>query len=319
MTAILTVTMNPTIDVSAATETVAPVRKLRCSDVRRDPGGGGINVARVVKRLGGAVSALYPTGGPTGRLLNRLVEAEQIAGLTVEVAADTRESFTVLETASGEQYRFVLPGPELAEAEWQACLAQLVAPGAAPPAFLVASGSLPPGVPDDFYARLAEAADAAGSRVILDTSGPALAEALDYGVYLVKPNLRELADLTGRRLDGEADWSAAAAEIVRCGRASVVALTLAERGALLVTRDRWLRAAAPAVDVASAVGAGDSFLAGLVWRLAEGGDLEDAFRYGVAAGSAALLTPGTDLAQAADIARLYAAVRVEALTPADGP
>jgi len=303
MSAILTVTMNPSIDVSASTGKVVPVHKLRCTNVRRDPGGGGINVARVIKRLGGGCRALYPAGGLPGRLLHRLLDDEGIASIPIDTAVDTRESFTILDEASGDQYRFVLPGAPLSEEEWRACLDR-IASLAGPSDYIVASGSLPPEVPDDFYARLARIAGALGAHVILDTSGPALAAALEEGVHLVKPNLRELRELTGQPLDREPEWQRAAEKLVRSGKAAIVALTLGEHGALLVSRNAHLRAPGIPVKIASAVGAGDSFLAAMVWRLSSGRSLEEAFRYGVAAGTAALLTPGTELSRKEDTDRL---------------
>lgn len=316
MTAILTVTMSPSIDVSAATGKVVPIRKLRCTDVRRDPGGGGINVARVVKRLGGHCRAIYPAGGLAGRLLHRLLDEEGIASIPIDIAADTRESFTILDEANGDQYRFVLPGAPLSEQEWQACLDR-VAGLADPPDYIVASGSLPSAVPEDFYARLARIAGSIGARIVLDTSGPALAAALEAGVHLVKPNLRELRDLTGLPLDREPEWERAAEMLVRSGKANVVALTLGDQGALLVSRDIHIRASAIPVKIASAVGAGDSFLAAMVWRLVSGGNLEEAFRYGMAAGTAALLTPGTELSRKDDTDRLYDEVALTELPKPD--
>ena len=176
--AILTVTLNPSIDISAVSEKVTVEHKLRCTDVRRDAGGGAINVARVLKRFGAECRALYPAGGVLGQLLRKLLETEGVEGMTFDIAAETRESFTVLERASGREFRFVLPGPELAAAEWQACL-DVVARLPQAPAYLVASGSLPPGAPEDFYARLARIARERGSRMVLDASGAALATALD--------------------------------------------------------------------------------------------------------------------------------------------
>jgi 6-phosphofructokinase 2 len=305
---ILTVTLNPAIDVSATTEKVTTEHKLRCTDVRRDAGGGAINVARVLKRFDADCRALYPAGGVLGRLLRQLLEEDGIASVALDIAEETRESFTVLERGSGREFRFVLPGPQLTAPEWQACLDQ-VSEMTPPPDYVVASGSLPPGAPDDFYARLAHIARGRGSRMVLDASGPALAAALEEGVYLVKPNLRELRELTGQPLEREEDWAAAAADLVKAGKAEVVALSLGHRGALLAARDVRLRAPAIEVKIASTVGAGDSFLAGMVWRLASGGELEDAFRYGVAAGTAALLAPGTSLAHRDDTERLV--VRVE--------
>jgi len=310
MTMIVTITMNPTIDVSAATVRVVPVRKLRCTAVRRDPGGGGINVARIVHRFGGECQALYPKGGYTGALLLKLLKGEGVASLAVKTAAEARESFTFQEQATGSQYRFVLPGPQLQPSEWRACL-ELLTSLPDPPTYIVASGSLPPGVPDDFYARVARVAASSGARVVIDSSGAALEAALDAGVYLAKPNLNELRDLTGQPLSQRQDWEDAAAALVRAGKAEVIALTLGKEGALLATGTDRLYAPGLAVQAVSAVGAGDSFLGAMVWCLSRGDSLEEAFRYGVAAGTAALLTPGTELCRIQDAERLYGQVGLE--------
>lgn len=309
---ILTVTLNPSIDVSTATETVTPEHKLRCEEATRHPGGGAVNVARVLKRLGAECRALYPAGGILGRLLRALLEQEGVEGIAIDIAADTRESFTVLERASGREFRFVLPGPHLAPEEWQACLDQVAGLPQAP-AFIVASGSLPPGAPEDFYARLARLAREQGSRMVLDASGSALAAGLDEGVYLVKPNLRELRALTALPLEEERDWTAAAHGLVDAGKAEVVALSLGHRGALLAAAGHTLRAPAIPVQIASTVGAGDSFVAAMVWRLAAGGGLEEAFRSGIAGGTAALLAPGTTLAHKEDTERLAGQVELRRL------
>lgn len=313
--AILTVTPNPAIDVSASTQIVTSEHKLRCADVRRDPGGGGINVARVLTRFGARCTAVYPGGPILGRLLRDLLEREGVPSIALEIAGETRESFTVLERASGREYRFVLPGPRLEPGEWQACI-DLVDRHAGPLAYVVGSGSLPEGAPEDFFARLARAARQRGARMVLDTSGAPLAAALREGVYLVKPNLRELRELTGEALESEDDWSRAAQALVRTGGAQLVALTLGHRGALLATRDRNLRASALQVQIASTVGAGDSFVAAMLWRLHSGGSLEQALAHGVAGGTAALLAPGTRLAFPEDTERLARQVDVRSL-PAD--
>jgi 6-phosphofructokinase 2 len=312
MTDIVTLTMNPAVDLSTSVDRVVAVHKLRCSPARRDPGGGGINVARVATRLGADVKALYPRGGETGALLRRLIDGEGIASLAVHVAGETREDITVLEEDTGEQFRFVFPGPKLSEAEWRKCLAAIAALKGQP-GYFVASGSLPPGAPADFYAQAAQAAKACGAKVIVDTSGPALDAALDEGVYLIKPNLRELREMTGLSLDDQDSRIDAARQLVEAGRVQIVALSLGHEGALFVTAEGAWRAPALEVELVSAVGAGDSFVGGLVWSLAAGHDLEEAFRYGVAAGSAALLTPGTELSLADDVQRLHADAVLERL------
>jgi 6-phosphofructokinase 2 len=179
------------------------------------------------------------------------------------------------------------------------------------PAFVVGSGSLPSGVPDDFYARVARIAKGLGAKMVLDTSGPALKHALDEGVYLVKPNLGELRGLLGGSLADETARAAAACGLVQTGAAELVALSLGDEGALLATSAEAYRALPLKVELASAVGAGDSFLGGMVWALAEGKPAIEAFGYGVAAATAAVLNEGTELCHADDVHRLYAQVRIE--------
>jgi 6-phosphofructokinase 2 len=309
---IVTFTMNPAIDVSAAVARVVPMHKLRCTSVRRDAGGGGINVARVVARLGGDVRAIYPVGGPIGDLLRRLVDVEAVASQTIALSQDTRESFTVSEEGTGKQYRFVLPGPELTGDECGHCLAAVAQIHPAP-RFFVASGSMPAGVPDDFLPRAARAAKALGAKVVVDTSGPALAAVLEEGVFLVKPNLRELQELVGSPLDERQHQLAAARNLIEKRAAETVALTLGHLGALLVTQRQAFYAPALPVKPVSVVGAGDSFLGAMVWSLDAGRSIEHAFRYGIAAGSAALLSPGTGLCKAEDVRRLYPQVHLQRL------
>ena len=312
MDQIATITMNPTIDLSTSVDRVVPTHKLRCKGLKRDPGGGGINVARVARRLGAPVTAVYTTGGPIGHLLWQLVEAEHITSCAVRIAGQTRENFTVDEHGSGQQFRFVLQGPQVSEDEWGECL-RTVGSLDPFPKYLVASGGLAPGIPQDFYVRVAQIAKARQARFIVDTSGSALNAVLDEGVYLIKPNRRELSELTGEPLDSEKSLIDACRQIVEQRKASVVALTLGEEGALLVTADRGWRAPALAVKTASAVGAGDSFLGGMIFSLASAHSLEEAFRHGVACGSAALLTPGTELCRPEDVRRLLGDVTLQAI------
>lgn len=309
MPEIVTITLNPAVDVATSIERVVDTRKLRCSPARRDPGGGGINVARVIQRLGGDCSAIYLAGGATGQMLRELLDAEAFVGVGIEIAGETRENFSVLEQRTGLEYRFVLPGPTLSALDWQRCLDEFNGLEV-PPRYLVMSGSLPPGAATSTYAQLARLASARGTRVVVDTSGPALAEALDAGVWIVKPSLSELQDLTGRPLLEEAECIAAAQDIARSGRARIVAVTLGERGALLVTAERCLRAAGLSVKVCSSIGAGDSFVAALIWALNRGVDIDEAFRYGMAAASATLLGAGTTLCERGEVERLYREISI---------
>ena len=311
MTDIVTITPNPAVDLSTSVDRIIPVYKLRGTSQRRDPGGGGINVARVIKRLGGDVSAIYPTGGTTGVLLRKLLYREGVPSQTFAIEEETREDFFVSEISTGQPYRFILPGPRLNESEWKECL-QLLSQTEPFPRFVVASGSLPPGVPDDFYAMLARLAKQRGARMFLDTSGSALAAAVDEGVDLIKPNLREMLELAGNEPRDAGEWEIAARTLVRSGKVAIVALTMGHLGAMLATPDRILRAEPLPITPVGAVGAGDSFLGALVWRLASGSDLEESFRHAVAAGAAALLNPGTGLCLPADVKHLVQQVILKA-------
>lgn len=302
---ILTLTMNPALDVATTTPKVMGTHKLRCGAPVSHPGGGGINVARVAHRLGMDCEAVYPLGGARGQDLLALMNEEGVRSRCVPVANEIRENFTVAEQSSGREFRFVLPGPLLLPAEWQACMDAALAFDAKAPRYLVASGSLPPGVPDDFYARLAAQAKRQGTAVVLDASGAALGAGLQEGVFLVKPSLRELRELSGHGLNEESQWRDAARQLIAQGQAQVVALSLGPQGAMLVTQEACWRAPGLAMQVNSATGAGDSFVAAMVCALSRGDTLTDAFRYGVAAGSAALLSVGTGLCRKTDVDRLY--------------
>lgn len=304
MSRILTLTMNPALDVSTATETVRPTEKLRCTPPAYDAGGGGINVARVVHELGGSALAVFPAGGASGQWLRTLLDQEEIATDVVEVAGWTRESLTVDEQATGQQYRFVLPGPEIDPADVQRCLDRL-AGGEERPGFVVASGSLPPGLPDDFHASLSRQCERLGAALIIDTSGEALGRAAGCEIGLLKPNLREAEMLLGRAIEGEAEEEEAARELVDRGLCRTAVLSLGARGA--VACDGALVRRFPPLDVPirSAVGAGDSMVAAIVLGLDRGWPFFEAVRYGMAAGAAAVMTPGTQLARRGDVERLF--------------
>lgn len=312
MASILTLTLNPTIDVSTSVERLLPVHKLRCGPARRDPGGGGINVARVIHRLGGDVAAVYPAGGLIGALLRKLTDQEGVPNRTVPIIEETREDFTVLEEVSGQQYRFVLPGPRLSEPEWRGCL-DAVLSFEGHPQFIVASGSLPPGVPAEFFRTLTRAATQRGAKLVVDSTKPVLRAALEEGVHLIKPNLRELRELVDEPLASRKEWLDASRRLIAAHGVEHIALTLGERGALLVTRDEAWYAEGVPVKPVSSVGAGDSFLGAMVWALSSGHGLPESLRYGVAAGSATVLTPGTGLCRRDDVERLLTDVKVEAV------
>lgn len=303
MTKVLTITLNPALDASAEAESVRPIHKVRTSEMRFDAGGGGINVARIVTMMGGQTEAIFPAGGEIGNIIGRLLSEQSIVHRLIPIAGQTRISFVIGEQATGLEYRFVAPGPPLQPSELERCFDEVAAHEAG---YVVASGSLPASTPGDSYARLAQITNARGANFVLDSSGTGLKTALDTAkVYLVKPSLSELEQLEGRKLDEDGVRQAAAGMVAR-GAAQLVAVTLGADGALLASASGILRVPAVPVPVHSAVGAGDSFLGAMVWALAEGKQAEEAFRWGVAAGAAAVMTRGTRLCQRSDVIDLFA-------------
>jgi 6-phosphofructokinase 2 len=314
MKRIVTLTLNPAIDGAEEAEQVRPIRKIRTWAERYDPGGGGINAARVIQELGGSALAIYLSGGVTGPILDALVRASGIESRHIPIAGHTRISHTVHETSSGLEFRFVPGGPSVTREEWQACLAALEDIDGD---YLLASGSLPRGAPSDFYAQAAAVAARRGIRFVLDTSGDALRQAAGKGLYLIKPSLGELEDLVGRKLPTPQDQDSALRDLIAAGAAEIIALTLGRDGAVLATGDTLLRIEGVRVMAKSAVGAGDSFLGAMTLGLAQGRSVEEAFTLGVAAGTATVLTAGTELCRRADVERLYAELR-RSNTSSDG-
>lgn len=305
---IATLTLNPTIDLAYVIERLQPTDKLRAPPQQADPGGGGINVARVFVRLGGNARCIFLSGGPIGIALDALLDMHQLVRDRVEIEGHTRVSTTILEQYSGKEFRVVPAGPEVNEREWQACLERI---DALQCDYLVMSGSLPIGVPTDFYAHAAAIAHRRGIRTVLDTSGAALANGLGAGGHeLIKPNLKEFEQLVGEGLTTPEAIAEAAQSIARRGDARLVAVTMGEEGGILVSADAVWHCGAPQVETASAVGAGDSFVAAMVYGLASGRSDLEAFRLGIAGGTAALITAGTGLARSADIERILSMIAV---------
>jgi 6-phosphofructokinase 2 len=300
---IVTLTMNPALDITTSVDVVCPTSKLRCSEARYDPGGGGVNVARIGQVLGGSVFAVFPAGGSHGGLLTRLLTEAGVPFGEIPIVGSTRESFTVNETSSGRQYRFVLPGPELTPREQERCLQELRM-AARSAEFIVASGSLPPGVPADFYDRVADVCRRVGARLILDSSGSGL-QHISSEVFLLKPSLRELRECVGRELLTEVDQLVAARELIDAGRAQVVVVSLGSDGALLATPQAGQRFSAVPMQGGSGVGAGDAMVAGITIGLSRGWPLVKSVRLGVAAGAAMLMTPGTEACKRADVEKLF--------------
>lgn len=301
---IVTYTVNPALDVNTATEKVKTGDKLRCEEPSREVGGGGINVSRALKRLSINSSAIYTKGGAIGNLYKQLLEKEDFDQQPVETNSNTRESITVQDKDSGELYRFVLPGAELKEEIWKDLINRISEFKGVE--YLVGSGSLPLGVPDDFYARLSYKAQENNIKFILDTSKEPLTKILDSGAYLVKPNKTELNQLAGKELKDHDERSKAVEKLVKEHDIEILVVSLGADGAIVATKQGVEKLDSPSIEKKkSAVGAGDSMVAGIVFSLSNGKKISEAVSYGLACGSAALLTPGTELLHKEDADKLF--------------
>lgn len=306
MECVATLTMNPAIDSACEAETVSPTHKIRTHGGRYDPGGGGLNVARVLHRFGAPVRAIYMSGGPTGALLDGLLDLAGLQRQAVPMHDQVRMSLAVYERSTGQEYRFVPEGPCLSAAEADAAVEAVLAD---PCPWLIASGSLPRGVKPDFFARLIAPLAQQGRKLVLDTSGEALRAAFDAGgIYLAKPSLGEFEALVGRKFASTDEIGVAALGMVQAGKAEMIAVTMGEQGAVLAHHGGVVHQPGVKVAARSATGAGDSFVAGMVFGLLTGEAPVQAFRRGIAAGTAAVLSPGTGLCDPADVARILAAL-----------
>ena len=304
MKRVVTLTMNPAVDKSATAGRVTAEDKLRCSAPSFEPGGGGINVSRAMSKLGGRSTAVVPAGGHTGKTLVELLDREGFKAEDLTIAGPTRENLTVLDQSAGVQYRFVMPGPDVTDEELEKIERKIS--GLSPETdYLVVSGSLPAGVDPDFYARIIGAAGEAGVKTILDTSGEPLKRALAEGVFLIKPNIGELVRLADRDLGEEPRQVEFARDLIDRGNVEVVVISLGAGGAFLVTKGSSIHFRSPTVPVVSKVGAGDSMVAGITYGLAQDWSLEESVRLGVAAGTSAVMTPGTELCRKEDTFRLW--------------
>lgn len=305
-TKIVTLTLNPALDKSTELSRLVAEHKLRCAPMQLDAGGGGINVAKAIKKLGGEAVAVFPAGGRNGELICELLASDGVKIEPLTVEGETRENISVLETSTNAQYRLTLPGLQLTEKQADACLEMV---RKLSPEYLVASGSLPPGLPETYYEKVANFAKEIGAKLILDTSGDALKAAADEGLYLLKPNLGELSALAGVEKLEIQDVDDAALKIIGQGMCEVVVVSLGPQGALLVTKEGFEHIPAPTVKKQSTVGAGDSMVAGMVWALSEGKSFKEMAQIGVACGSAATMNQGTALFNTEDVWKLLDWIR----------
>ncbi|WP_423147253.1 1-phosphofructokinase family hexose kinase [Rubrolithibacter danxiaensis] len=302
MAKIVTLTLNPTVDKSTSVDKLLPEQKLNCAAPKYEPGGGGINVSRALKRLDTDSVAIFPSGGRTGQLLQSLLEKEQIEVEVVETENENRENFIVVDNSSNQQFRFGMPGPELYAQEIEKFIPLIEKQS---PSCIIVSGSMPAGVSPEFIGKVGFLSKKIGAKFIVDTSGDALQAALNEGVYLLKPNLGELGKLVGvQSLDNESVESAAK-ELIGQGKCEIIVVSMGGAGAHLITKDSTEHIPAPTVKKMSTVGAGDSMVAGMIYAITRGESLSAMVRWGVACGTAATMNPGTELFKREDAERLY--------------
>ncbi len=306
MPAIVTLTFNPALDKSTSVTELISEKKLKCTLPVYEPGGGGINVARAVHKLGGDVLALYLAGGPAGDLLGQLLVNEGIDTASISISQNTRENFIVADLASRKQYLFDMPGPYINPGEWQECLGRLEALNDLK--YIVVSGSMHPGLPDDIYSCLAEIARKKKAKLVIDTSGRALQLAVQCSAWMIKPNLRELGLLAGQKDLTVEMAGPVARQLIGQKLCEVILVSLGAEGALLVDSETTTRLLQPKEKVKSTVGAGDSLVAGMIYKLSLGETLVEAARYGVACGCAATLKPGSELCSKSDADRIFSSI-----------
>lgn len=300
---ILTFTPNPALDIYTTVDKVTPDDKLRCKAPTQDPGGGGVNVSRVIKRLGGESTAIYTKGGYTGEMFYDLLSKEQVKQDPVAIKNTLRQNFAVTETSTGKLYRFGMPGAKLATAEAEELLKKIDQhPNTE---YLVASGSLPPGVTKNFYAEVSKKAKKRQVKFVADTSGEALSEVLKEGAFLIKPNIRELQDLIGKPATNREEQKALLLYVLKNFKVEVIVASLGAKGALLATKGKVQHFPAPRVENISSIGAGDSMVAGMVYSLSQGYTIEKAVLMGLACGSATIKSPGTELLIKEDVDLLF--------------
>lgn len=307
MSSIITITFSPCIDKTTSVPALIPEKKLKCKAPKLGTGGGGINVARALKKLGCEATAIYPAGGYTGKFFTQLMEKENIPSIVIETINHTRENMIVLDESTNNQYRLGMPGTELSENEWKQCLKAVEEIKNAE--FIIASGRLPPGVPLNIYAQLAKIAKSRKTKFIVDTSGEALKQAVDEGVYLLKPNLDELSSLAGKKELQPSEVKDIANVIIAKGKCEVIVVSMGAAGAILVTTDIAEIITSPPVIRKSTIGAGDSMVAGITFYLSQGKSLVEAVQYGVACGTAATMNPGIELCKKEDADKLYALIQ----------
>lgn len=298
---ITTLTINPSLDKSTHFTGLVSEKKIRCEKPRYDAGGGGINVSKAISKLGGNSLCVFTSGGSPGELLEELVANQEIESHIIKTKNWTRENFIAFENTSKAQYRFGFPGNELSEEEKQIILSTISEWNTS---YLVISGSLNEGIENNFYQKIIKIVNKTKTKVIVDTSGEALGKVVETGVYLIKPNIGELAKLIGVERLELPEVEQAAQNLIAKGSAEIVVVSLGADGAILVTKNETHFVKAPKVEKKSTVGAGDSMVGGLVYALSQNKTLKEVIQLGVCCGTAATMNEGTQLFRKEDVEKL---------------
>ena len=304
---ILTITLNPALDLSARVSRMEAGPKLRLQDALREPGGGGVNVARVIHRLGGAVCAWVALGGATGAQHRALLEAQGVPLRAFDLPVETRQSWAVTED-SGAQFRLQLPGDPWSEADAVRALEDIAQ---AAQGLVVLSGSQPPGVSAEFPAMLA--ARLGPDRLIVDTSGPALRQlinAAEVPLLALRLDQAEAEAQADKKLPDAQDTARFAQALRARGVAEVICIARGADGNILADASGCLHCCPPQVPVRSKIGAGDSFTGAFALALAQGRGAGDALREGTAAAAATVMSAGTALCAPDDMGALAAQCRM---------
>lgn len=301
---VLTITLNPCIDKSSTIKGIVPDKKLRCNLPKYEPGGGGINVSRALKKLNNESLTFFTSGGRTGKLLEELLLEEQLQMLPFSIQNETRENFIVVDTSNNQQFRFGFPGQPITESEQKALLNHLDAINDFPEVSVI-SGSLPSEVNPVFIKEIIQLCKQKNSKVIVDTSAKSLEIAAQEGVYLLKPNIGELALLSGRSELTQNTMENAAKNLINKGAAQIIVVSLGASGATLFHKEKKIHQPAPLVKVRSTVGAGDSMVAGMASVLINQGSKKEMLQMGIACGSATTMAEGTSLFNPDNVFKLF--------------
>lgn len=292
---IITLTLNPALYKNAKINGLVLGSKLRCHSITYQPGGGGINVSRLLKRLDTDNYCVYPSGGDTGTYLTTLLKEESIKPSPIAIKDWIRENLAILDTKTNLQYRFGMPGNELTENEFES-IKKNVFKHLQTGDFLILSGSLATNLSHNTYSELIHYFSEKQPKIIIEASGPSLIKALEHPVYLIKPNQRELAQLAGKEFLSNIEQEKFTKKLVNSEKAKYGAVSLGAKGAFLACKEGVFYRSTPSVQVKSTIGAGDSMVAGLIYGINKGYKPNEILKMGVACGVATIMSEGTSLA-----------------------